>query len=44
MGKFLKERASFRDPSGSLFYQDNVLYRQVNQVYQQHYDHLMSSG
>jgi ribosomal protein L11 methylase PrmA len=41
MGKYQTESASFRDPSGFLFYQDNILYRQVNQVYQTHYDHLM---
>ena len=39
-----KEFASFRDPSGFLFYQDDVLYRQVNQEYQSHYDRLMESG
>ena len=36
--------ASFRDPSGFLFYQDGVLYRQVNLTYREHYDHLMTSG
>jgi ribosomal protein L11 methylase PrmA len=35
---------SFRDPSGFLFQTDGLLYRQVNQSYQAHYDHLMSSG
>lgn len=39
-----QEYASFRDPSGFLFYQDATLYRQVNQGYQQHYDHMTSSG
>ncbi len=39
-----KEFASFRDPSGFLFYQDGVLYRQVNQEYQSHYDQMMESG
>lgn len=39
-----KEAASFRDPSGFLFYQDGTLYRQVNQGYRLHYDRLMSSG
>ncbi len=39
-----KEFASFRDPSGFLFYQDGILYRQVNQVYQPHYDLMMESG
>jgi hypothetical protein len=35
---------SFRDPSGFLFQQDGVIYRQVNLVYQDDYDHLMNSG
>jgi ribosomal protein L11 methylase PrmA len=35
---------SFRDPSGFLFTRQGVLYRQVNQVYREHYDLLMSSG
>jgi ribosomal protein L11 methylase PrmA len=39
-----KEQASFRDPSGFLFYHSGELYRQVNQAYQTNYDHLMQSG
>lgn len=39
-----REQASFRDPSGFLFYHEGKLYRQVNQVYQNHYDHLIESG
>ena len=35
---------SFRDPSGFLFTQDGVIYRQVNSTYREHYDHLLSSG
>jgi len=35
---------SFRDPSGFLFAQSDVLYRQVNEVYRDDYDLLMSSG
>jgi hypothetical protein len=35
--------ASFRDPSGFLFIRDQVLYRQVNQVYRLHYDQLLNS-
>lgn len=35
---------SFRDPSGFLFQAQGVLYRQVNRVYQEHYDHLIQSG
>jgi ribosomal protein L11 methylase PrmA len=36
--------ASFRDPSGFVFVRDGVLYRQVQTVYREHYDHLASSG
>jgi hypothetical protein len=36
--------ASFRDPSGFLFRQDGVIYRQVNLVYKDDYNHLMDSG
>lgn len=36
--------ASFRDPSGFLFTRQDVLYRQVNQCYQEQYDLLTRSG
>lgn len=36
--------ASFRDPSGFMFVHEGVLYRQVNELYRQNYDMLMSSG
>ena len=36
--------SSFRDPSGFLFTRDGVLHRQVNPVYREHYDRLMTSG
>ncbi len=36
--------ASFRDPSGFLFYRDGTLYRQVNRWGQQNYQQLMDSG
>jgi hypothetical protein len=36
--------ASFRDPSGFLFRRDDVLYRQVNQIYAEEYTRLMDSG
>lgn len=39
-----KVPASFRDPSGFLFRIDDILYRQVNQVYAENYDRLMESG
>lgn len=35
---------SFRDPSGTLFYRDGRLYRQVNTCYKENYDQLMTSG
>ena len=35
---------SFRDPSGFLYYKDEVLFRQVNRVYKENYDLLMNSG
>ena len=38
------EPASFRDPSGFVFYRDGILYRQVRQSYRTHYDLLMQSG
>lgn len=36
--------ASFRDPSGFLFYRDSVLYRQVNSFYRNDYERLIRSG
>ncbi|MCG9966647.1 hypothetical protein L9W92_01070 [Pelotomaculum terephthalicicum JT] len=36
--------SSFRDPSGFLFHYDGVIYRQINRIYKDNYDHLMSSG
>ena len=36
--------SSFRDPSGFLFLDKGVLYRQVNRSYQQEYDHFVSTG
>jgi len=36
--------SSFRDPSGFLFYRDGSIYRQVNNIYKEDYDHLMNSG
>ncbi len=35
---------SFRDPSGFLYHKDGVIYRQVNNVYMDNYDHLINSG
>lgn len=36
--------SSFRDPSGFLFVRDNVLYRQINLVYKEHYDDFIQGG
>ena len=36
--------ASFRDPSGFLFFRDDILYRQVNRKYEQEYARLLESG
>lgn len=36
--------SSFRDPSGFIFTSGHTLYRQVNQVYRDHYDQLMNGG
>jgi hypothetical protein len=35
---------SFRDPSGFVFQREGTLYRQVNTVHRENYDHLMASG
>ena len=39
-----KEYCSFRDPSGIVFEENGVIYRQINTVYKPHYDYLMNSG
>ncbi|RMH09631.1 MAG: SAM-dependent methyltransferase [Nitrospirae bacterium] len=36
--------SSFRDPSGFLFRDNGILYRQINRVYQSQYEHLIRSG
>ena len=36
--------SSFRDPSGFVFSQDNSIYRQINLVHKECYDHLINSG
>ena len=41
---FSKENSSFRDPSGFLFYENGILFRQINKSYEKHYLKLMSSG
>jgi len=36
--------SSFRDPSGFVFWQDGAIYRQINTIYKEDYDRLMTSG
>ena len=36
--------ASFRDPSGFVFFRDGTVFRQVNRSYREDYDRLMESG
>jgi hypothetical protein len=36
--------ASYRDPSGFVFEKDGIIYRQVNKVYQPHFDQLIQGG
>lgn len=36
--------ASFRDPSGFLFFRDGTMYRQINTIYREDYNHLIKSG
>src|SRR5438105_7774210 len=36
--------SSYRDPSGFMFEKDGILYRQVNQVFKEHYDHFIQTG
>ncbi len=40
----LRLPSSFRDPSGFVFTREGEIFRQVNQVYREHYDFLMGSG
>jgi len=44
MNKQRIQNSSFRDPSGFLFFENNVLYRQINQKYKDEYKKLMDSG
>ncbi len=36
--------SSFRDPSGFLFFRDDLIYRQINILYKKNYDQLIDSG
>lgn len=44
MGKNNKDNASFRDPSGYVFYKDNCVHRKIDKSYFKQYEHLMTSG
>jgi SAM-dependent methyltransferase len=44
MTDFTIESSSFRDPSGFIFYQNDVLYRQINKSYKENYEFLIKSG
>lgn len=39
-----RDKASFRDPSGEVFYEKGRVWRKVNKNYQNNYEQLMSSG
>ena len=40
----LKVKGSFRDPSGSLYIKDGILYRKITPVYYEHYKYAKNSG
>lgn len=39
-----KEKSSFKDPGGHVFYEDGEVYRQINNRYKEDYNKLMESG
>lgn len=39
-----REKASFRDPAGFIYYKDGAVYRQIKKCYFKQYRHLMNSG
>jgi ribosomal protein L11 methylase PrmA len=41
---YQRSGASFRDPSGFVFRQGNILYRQINQIYRDTYNQFTDSG
>ncbi len=41
---YITHPSSYRDPSGFIFVKEDILYRQVNKSFQEHYDLFMSSG
>ena len=44
LGTPKQAKGSFRDPSGFLFYKDNILYRQINKSYKENFEFLINSG
>jgi hypothetical protein len=44
MSNPVKHPASFRDPSGFVFEQGGIIYRQVNKSYAVNYDQFITSG
>lgn len=44
MATFRRHPSSYRDPSGFVFYKDDVLYRQVNVFYKDDFNALLNSG
>ena len=44
MSRYKKHPASYRDPSGFVFEQDGIYYRQVNKMYAANYELLIKSG
>jgi SAM-dependent methyltransferase len=44
MSSYLQHPSSYRDPSGFVFESSGKLFRQINNVYREHYELLMSSG
>lgn len=42
--KDTKIASSFRDPSGFLFKKDGLIFRQINSIYKENYEHLIRSG
>lgn len=41
---FTQHSSSYRDPSGFIFTKDNIIYRQVNKVFKEHFDFFINSG
>ncbi len=44
MSERFRHSASFKDPSGYIFQEDGIFYRQVNQSYANEYEYLIRSG